>query len=73
VQVKRFLTKKDYISSSMKLNWANLLPIKSYRPHGIKTLVLSFKSKILSIFNMDVKRSKKNWAFRSQWRNPFAI
>jgi hypothetical protein len=73
VQVKWFCTKKGCMNSNLKLNWINSSSIKPWRPYDRKKSVLALKSKILSIFNMDVKRSKKNWAFRSQWRNPFAI
>jgi hypothetical protein len=57
----------------MKLNWANSSPIKPWKPHGKKRLVLPLKSKILSILNMGAIFLKIIWAFRSQWRNRFAI
>jgi hypothetical protein len=43
------------MSSNMKLNWANSSSIKPWRPHGRKMSILSLKSKILNILNMDVK------------------
>jgi hypothetical protein len=43
------------MSSIMKLIWANLSPIKPWRPHGRKMLVLPLKNKIFSILNMGAK------------------
>jgi hypothetical protein len=53
VQTKRSQAQRGHMSSIMKLKWANSSPIKPWRSHGIKMLVLSLKNKIWSILNMD--------------------
>jgi hypothetical protein len=51
------------MNSNLKLNWANSSSMKLWRPHDKKKSILSLKSKILSIFNMDAKQFRINWIF----------